>query len=137
MGAFYESIHVRTENSAAVQKALERIAKEVDCKFLIGPAINGWISVFPSESEQTDRISVDIAKCLPDDILHLIVHDDDIFSYFFYRDGRLIDQYNSCPDYFDEVSEEEKRECRGHPELFQELCRQPRSLGKLKTLLAA
>jgi WD40 repeat protein len=137
VGAFFESIHVRTENSDVVQKALDQVAKEADCKFLLGPALNGWISVFPNASRQNDQISVEIAKRLSDDIFHLIVHDDDIFSYDFYRDGRLIDQYNSWPDSFEEVSEEEKQQCQGRPELFQDLLHQPKTLGKLKTLLAA
>ena len=137
MGAFYGSIHVRTENSDAVRKALDQVAKEAGGNFLLGPAFNGWTSVFPSDSGQSDRISLEIAKLVPNDIFHLIVHDDDIFAYYFYRDGRLIDQYNSCPDYFNEVSEEEKQRCQGRPELFQDLLPEPESLGRLKTLLAA
>jgi hypothetical protein len=79
MGAFFDSIHVRTENLDAVQKALNHVAKETDYKFLIGPALNGWISVFPNTSRQSNQISDEIAKRLPNDIFHLIVHDDDIF----------------------------------------------------------
>ena len=137
MGAFYGSIHVRTENGDTVRKALDQVAEDAGCNFLLGPALNGWISVFPNDSGQNDQISARIAKLVPNDIFHLIVHDDDVFSYVFYRDGRLIDQYNSCPDYFEEVSEEEKQRCRGRPELFQDLLPKPKSLGKLKTLLAA
>jgi len=37
-------------------------------------------------------------------VLHVVVHDDDIFCYFFYRGGRLVDRYNSFPDYFAEAS---------------------------------
>jgi hypothetical protein len=137
MGAFYGSIHIRTENSDAVRKALEDVAKEADCRFLLGPALNGWISVFPNNAGQGDQISVEIAKRLPYDMFHLIVHDDDIFAYYFYRDGRLIDHYNSRPDYFSKVSDEEKQKSRGRPELFQDLLREPESLSKLNTLLVA
>ena len=137
MGAFYGSIHVRTENADAVRKAIDQVAKEASCNFLLGPALGGWISIFPSDSGQNDQISVEIAKHLPNDIFHLIVHDDDIFSYYFYRDGRSIDHYNSCPDYFEEVSDEEKQLCQGRPELFQDLLLKPKSLSRLKTLLAA
>jgi WD40 repeat protein len=137
MGAFCGSILIRTENSVEVQKALEDVAKAIGCKFLLGPPVNGWISAFPDKAGQSDKPSIETARRLPCDILHLVVHDDDIFSYYFYRDGRLIDQYNSCPDYFQKASAEEKQQCQGHPELFQHLLRKPESLGKLKTLLAA
>jgi WD40 repeat protein len=137
MGAFYGSILIRTENSGEVQKALDEVAKITDHKFLVGPPVKGWISVFPDHSGQSDQTSAEAAKLLPCDIFHLIVHDDDIFSYFFYRGGRLIDRYSSCPDYFGDVPDEEKKLCRGRPELFQDLLDKPESLGKLKALLAA
>jgi hypothetical protein len=70
-------------------------------------------------------------------MFHLIVHDDDVFFYYFYRNGQLIDRYNSWPDSFEEVSEDEKQQCQGRPELFQNLLRKPESLNKLKILLAA
>jgi tetratricopeptide (TPR) repeat protein len=141
MGAFFGSIHVRTENKEQVLTALREIARQCDWKFLVGPAINGWISVFHNE-DQDSRVSTEIAKLLPHDLFQLMVHDDDIFAYWFYRDRRLVDRYNSCPDYFEGVantvvSDEEKRESRGRPELFQDLLKDAAGLNRLKTLLAA
>jgi WD40 repeat protein len=137
MGAFFDSIHVRTDNSAAIQKALDHVAKESNCKFLLGPALNGWTSVFPSDSGQNDEICAKIAGLISDDIFHLIVHDDDVFIYCFYQNGLLTDKYNSNPNYPDEDSEGQKQEYQGHPELFQDLLGQPTTLGKFKSLLAA
>lgn len=137
MGTFYGSVLVRTEKSDEVQKALDEVAKATNCKFLIGPAVNGWISAFPDNSGQNEKTSVEIAKRLPNDIFHLIVHDDDVFAYFFFRNGQLVDQYDSCPDYFKKVSPEEKQRWQGRPEVFQDLLTKSGSLNKLKTLLAA
>src|SRR5450756_945194 len=137
MGAFYGSIHVRAEGSDVVQRVLDEVAKEAGCKFLLGPPLNGWISVFPENSGQSDQVSASIAKHLAGEILHLVVHDDDIFCYYFYRDGRLMDRYNSSPDYFEEASPEEKQQCRGRPELFQNLLPESAPLDELKALLAA
>ena len=136
MGTFYGSILVRTENSNEVQKALDEVAQANGCKFLLGPPINGWVSAFPEKSGQNEKTSVEIAKRLPNDVFHLIVHDDDIFVYFFFRNGQLVDQYDSCPDYFKKVSAEEIKQWQGHPELFQDLLVKPDLLSKLKTLLA-
>jgi hypothetical protein len=41
MGAFFDSMHIRTENSDVDQKALNNVAKDADCKFLLGMALNG------------------------------------------------------------------------------------------------
>lgn len=137
MGTFYGSILVRTEDSEAVRRVLGQVAKEGDHRFLVGPTLQGWISIFPNNSGQSHDTSAEIAKLIPHDIFHLIVHDDDIFSYYFYRKGTLVDQYNSCPGYFHEVSDEEKRQCTGRPELFQDLLPDAESSSELKNVLHA
>jgi tetratricopeptide (TPR) repeat protein len=137
MGAFFDSIHVRTENSDVVKKTLEQVAKEMDCKFLLGPPIKGWISIFPSEIGRKEPVSSIISQLIPNDIFHVMVHDDDVFYYDFYRNGKLTDRYNSCPDYFEEASEDEEQKCKGHPELFQDLLPDSKSLSKIQKLLAA
>lgn len=142
MGAFFGSILVRSGNSDAVQNAVRIVAEELACKFLIGPPIDGWISLFP-ENDQNSDISAQLAKHLRDDLLQLMVHDDDIFLYFFYRNRALADRYDSYPDYFEgmgdnvPLSAEEKQKLRGRPEVFADLLPTPSSLKKLKALLAA
>ena len=49
----------------------------------------------------------------------------------------MIDQYNSCPDYFNEITDEEKLQCKGRPELFQNLLSGSKAMSQLKTLLVA
>ncbi|HUA66786.1 MAG TPA: tetratricopeptide repeat protein [Alphaproteobacteria bacterium] len=137
MGAFFDSIHARTEDIAAVQRALEQVSAQCDAKFLMGPASNGWISILPSGPGPGESLSLEIAKSLGCDVFHLGVHDDDIFYYFFYRNGKLIDQYNSCPEYFNDGTDEDIEECQGRPELFQDLLPGASSLTELKELLAA
>ncbi len=137
MGAFFDSIHARTEDIAAVQKTLEQVTMRCDAKFLLGPALNGWISILPGGSGPDESLSQEIAKTLACDVFHLAVHDDDVFMYFFFRGGKLVDQYNSCPDYFDGATDAEIEKSQGCPELFQDLLPDPASLKKLKELLAA
>jgi hypothetical protein len=132
VGGFYGSILLRTEDAAGVRVVLENLAKENDSKFLLGPALSGWISVFPSEHGQDDSVSAELSRQLQVDVLHLLVHDDDVFAYFFYRAGNRADGYNSCPDYFGETSDEEKERQRGKPELFAK-----DKTAEVKVLLAA
>src|ERR1700744_2794304 len=102
MGAFYDSIHVRTEDRASVEKAVNTVSIIKKCNFLLSPEMDGWISIFPKQSGGEEWISNVNAKNIPCEMFHLIVHDDDVFYYFCYRDGRLIDEYNSYPEDFDE-----------------------------------
>ncbi|MBI4027477.1 MAG: hypothetical protein HY360_21000 [Verrucomicrobia bacterium] len=135
MGAFYGSIHLRTGDVISIRTALEKVFANSECKFLVGPPLEGWVSIFPEGSGQDASISAEIAKVFPEDVLHLMVHDDDIFAYYFYRKGRCVDQYSSCPDYFGEVSDEEKRHFQGQPELLKDLLPKPENLAELRPLL--
>jgi WD40 repeat protein len=135
MGAFFGSIHFHTDDRSAVKKLLEQIAAKQKARFLIGPALRGWIGVYPSGSGQDEGISRTLAKRFPGELLHMLVHDDDIFAYFFYREGQLVDQYNSCPDYFEESSESEREEARGRPELLAYLLPAGTPIDELTSLL--
>ena len=64
----------------------------------------GW-RYFPRIAGQDPRMADALANKLVAPILHTLVHDDDIFMYRFYEQGKLAGTYNSCPDYFGESSE--------------------------------
>lgn len=100
MGGSYGSIHVRTADTAPVRVALESISRDAGTKFLLSPAIDGWVSVFPEGNGQDMEISARLAKLVVAPVIHLVVHDDDVLAYQFYEGGELVDAYNSCPDYF-------------------------------------
>ena len=145
MGSFFGSVHVRTEDRDAVRKVLEQVAKKQQACFLLGPARNGWVAVYPNNNGQAGRVAGVMAAKLPVDVLYVMVHDDDIFAYSFYQGGELVDQYNSCPDYFDgvfdaedleEESGEEPTECGGRPEVFRHLLKSDRDLAALEALLS-
>jgi tetratricopeptide (TPR) repeat protein len=138
VGAWFDSILVRTEDADAVRQVLIRAADETGCKFFLGPPVRGWVSFFPENKlGEMEDLMPEIARQLRHDIFRLAVADDDAFLYYFYRAGELVDQYNSSPFSFDEISDEEKELLRGRPELFQDLLAKPGSFGKLKALLEA
>jgi WD40 repeat protein len=134
MGANYGSILIRTKQTDLLKPVLEKVARERACKFYVGPSLGGWASAFPNEYLDIN-ISQTIAREIPNDIFHLTLFDSDVFGYVFYREGRQRDQYNSCPDYIEECSQEEKERVRGQPDTFKDLLRAPEDLPKLKDLL--
>src|SRR5262245_1904558 len=136
MGAFYGSIHVRTDDREAVLDAAKSLARKGDARFLVAPLLRGWVTLFPHNNGQEERLSKAFAGRLSDEILQVIVHDDDIFAYAFYREGKLVDQYNSRPDYFGRVSKKKKEQSRGRPETLAHLLSEPEQLDDLKSLLS-
>jgi WD40 repeat protein len=120
MGAFYGSVQVRSDDRDGVRSAVEEVSGK-EQRFLLGPPLNGWVSIYPEGGGQDFGVVGELARRLRGEIVAMLVHDDDIFAYEYYRDGERVDQYNSVPDYFGEVSEEEKHELRGRPETFGHL----------------
>jgi hypothetical protein len=135
MGAHYGAILVKAEQPALLYPVLEILASKYNRKFLVGPSVKGWVSIFPSEHGHDDRISAEIAKRMFGNIFHLLVYHDDIFVYYFYRDGQLLDKYNSNPDYFEDQPPEEKESLRGRPEVFCDLLPVSKNLNEIKFLL--
>lgn len=135
MGGFYDSIHVRTESYQLIQNILIQMAKCKGHKFYLAPVINGWVSLFPSEYWQ-ESLSREISRETEADVLHMMVHDDDVFCYFYYRGGELIDEYNSCPDYFGEkVPAKKRKKLKGKPEVFRELVGTESKVNKIRDIL--
>jgi predicted transcriptional regulator len=121
MGGFYDSIHVRTDAYESIKDILKDFAKQKGYKFYLSPPINGWISFFPDKYGD-EQLADMLAKHLEFDFFRLLVHDDDVFCYWYYQDGNVMDEYNSCPDYFgEEVTEEERERLKGRPEVFPHL----------------
>lgn len=100
MGGFYGSIHIKTTDTESVRIALGTLAFDGGINFLLAPAINGWVTVFPEGSGQDVSVTAKLAATIQHPMLHCLVHDDDVFIYEFYQGGKHVDSYNSCPDYF-------------------------------------
>src|SRR5260370_10894785 len=98
MGSHYGSIQIRSTDTDLLKRELESLAVDGKARFYIGPPINGWIGVYPTEHGHSADISAEIAKRFPGDIIHLIVHHDVVFYYLYYSENSLIDEYCSAPD---------------------------------------
>jgi hypothetical protein len=119
MGGFYGSIQVRTTDRAAVKTAIERVAGEKKICCLIGPELNGWVGIYPENSGQDDSVAAEIARQIDADVLHLIVHDDDVLAYWLWRKHELVDSYWSKPGYFGDANRAEEESRRGDAEQFR------------------
>jgi hypothetical protein len=125
---------VRTANRAVVQQAVQAIAAPKKKRFLLGPALDGWVSVYPESCDETAIQA--IAANIPGEIIYVMSHDNDIFAYSYFKDGKLVDSFNSRPDYFQPVSPSERKKLRGRPPLLQGLLAPGKALDELQTLLS-
>lgn len=106
MGAFVVSFHARANDSTAVRKVLAAEAERA----WFGPPTNGWASFYEEQadtqdSDRIEQLCEQVSMGTGGPVIAFLVHDSDFVSYWLFENGRKRDEYNSCPDYFGEVSE--------------------------------
>jgi hypothetical protein len=119
MGSFYGSIQVRLDDHAAVKDAAEKVGRTQNVRMLVGPVIEGWVGLYPDMNGQSELAGAAVAAQLDADVLHLIVHDSDIFAYWYYQRGELIDSFWSAPGYFGEENLPQEEAMAGNVEAFR------------------
>lgn len=108
MGSFYTNITLRTDRHDDVVAALREQGRDA---FVSAPE-NGCVVVFDRECEDQD---VTVLRKLADGLsaklrcaaLAVLNHDDDVLMYSLHENGKLVDEYNSSPAYFDSGPGEE------------------------------
>src|SRR5262249_32112377 len=91
MGLLRGDPAARPHYEGPIQEEVEHEAR----RFLVGPALDGWVPIFPSADlpEQlatAQRLSEEIHRpCL---VLNL--HNGDVFYYWLFDEGKLLDQYD-------------------------------------------
>ncbi len=118
MGGFYGSVQVRTEERPKVLAAADAVAKALNIRCLIGPNLDGWVGVYPEGSGQDRTIGESIAKDVGGEVLHILVHDDDVMAYWFWLNGDLVDSYWSSPGYFNKLDARVQERMAGDPLAF-------------------
>lgn len=138
MGSFFGSIHLRTDDRAAVQSAAAAVARRRRAKFYLAPPRGGWVTLYPSDGGQDERVAASVAKAAGGWAVWVSLHDDDVFAYAVWRDGRVVDRFNSCPDYFgEELSPAVRRRVAGKPAKFADLLPQGVGPAEVKAALEA
>jgi hypothetical protein len=104
MGLFCVNFHLRSADQRALKAALAH--RHVD-RFRILPDKNGWTSLYEEQASEQDDVRIrelaeGISRELNVPAIAFLVHDSDIACYWLYENGKPLDEYNSCPDYFDE-----------------------------------
>jgi hypothetical protein len=124
MGNFYVNHTVRAPQNqvAAVLEQERRTA-------FVSPTIGGYTVVYDLECDQQNILAIRelgrrLSAQLQSPVVAFLNHDDDILCYWLFEMGELIEEYNSCPNYFD--AEEEEEESGDGPNFMsdgEELCR--------------
>jgi len=137
MGAFFTNCHVRASNKSACINALGGL---VHSRAMVTEPENGWITVYDETSESQDieelrRLGKGISAKLKTSVFCFLVHDSDIFVYLLYNNGKLVDQFDSHPDYFGPVTDKHRKRWAGNFDRLVKLAKQGTTAGKIGKVL--
>jgi hypothetical protein len=104
MGGFYTNYTLRGPSQKAVASAL------AGRKAIVSPESNGCVVAYDEASDDQDMeviaaLASHLSGSLHCPVLAVLDHDDDILWYQLYEDGKLTDEYDSTPGYFDPSAE--------------------------------
>ena len=139
MGLFCANLHFHTTDDQALLASLNRLGIS---RYRVLPAQGGWTSLYEERvSQQDDERIRDLAGELSADLnvaaIAFLVHDSDIACYWLYDSGRLLDEYNSCPDYFADDDDGPPRPSGGRPDVLLRYCRTGVRRGDLAAVLSS
>ena len=120
MGNFYANYTIRGASRQAVADAFAgRVA-------LITPEDQQCIVVYDEASDMMNSVIEKLGAKLAGDLSCIVLgvsnHDDDILIYQLFQDGEKTDEYNSCPDYFDDGAEAPAGPSGGQAEILCRAC---------------
>lgn len=137
MGLFYTNLVVY----GAPRKALSHTLRRLGRTAFISRTYRGHVAVFDGAIDEQDFDEVetlgrDITGALSCAALAAALHDGDVLYLWLFRDGQLLDSYDSLPGYFDQDAEPGPP-TGGNGELLCELFERPGHEQRLEHLLRA
>jgi hypothetical protein len=139
MGHSSVSFHFRATDETALNTHL--VDRGIS-HFLIAPAKNGWVSLYEERaSRQDEGLICDLAAGISEDLktaaIAFSVHDSDIACYWLYENGKLLDKFNSSPDYFGADGPVPATARGGEPGILSRFCQAGVSEDDLSQILGA
>ena len=135
MPVSFVNYQVHSIDAGAVKTAA---AKLVSKRALVGQAVDGWVSLYDQSAESQDsaeihRVCWELSTKLNCAIFAFVNVEDQLFVYYLYRDGDLIDEYNSAPE--PTVTADTKTRLAGQPRVIQEYARTGTSIEQIAAVL--
>ncbi len=96
MGNFYSNITLSTDDKDQV---IEFLIKR-KCHTFVYP-IDEFICVFPKHDSFLFELAEQLSDAMRCAAFAVMIHDDDLLIYKLFQSGKLLDEYNSFPGYFE------------------------------------
>jgi hypothetical protein len=137
MGLSCVNMHFRSTDDKALTAAVKKRGLS---RFRVLPAEGGWTTLYEERaSEQDDQrireLTVGLSRELKVAAIAFMVHDSDIACYWLYENGGLLDEYNSCPNYWDDDATGKGTPSGGRTDVLVRFCRPDVTADQLTAIL--
>ncbi|HEY2461977.1 MAG TPA: ankyrin repeat domain-containing protein [Candidatus Acidoferrum sp.] len=137
MGSSFTNYQVRTNDAAKCAKV---VAGCIASRAVLTDPQNGWITVYDEKSESQDievirSLTKNLSSKLKTAVFAIVVHDSDIFVYLVYKNGQLLDRFDSKPDHFGPVGDAQKKEWVGNLDKLLSFAKKGTSVRDLQRVL--
>lgn len=126
MGLFLDLSGVIGTSKEAVLSALKAYAEErggslapatgtmAEGEALVLAGTSGrWSILYPGDFTEAEAASEYLSERLEGPVFHFHIHDGDLWMFQLFQQGRKVDQFNTIPDYWGEVSDFERESWKG------------------------
>jgi hypothetical protein len=90
------------------------LTTEDDGCLVISEGVGGVTVLYPSDFYDWDNAAQYLSLRLSKSVFSFHIHDGDLWMYCFFANGKLIDQFNPIPDYWQKTDEAERRSWAGN-----------------------
>jgi hypothetical protein len=119
MGLFLEMVAVAAP-AQAVTHALSELDGDLQPEEIIPCASGKALVMFGDGSESVSDVCKTLSKDLMSPTFYLHIHDGDLWMYEFFVGGEAVDRFNTTPDYWSDVDEEEEKRWQGDADLIEQ-----------------
>jgi len=104
-GESYASIHIQTDDSAAVEAAVGKYLPRLGgTGARVSEPLNGWVVVYSDltdrDRQARDRLASELSNATGAVVCTLAVEDGRVVRFVFFERGSIVDEYQSVPEYF-------------------------------------
>jgi hypothetical protein len=96
----------------------EPLSPKDDHCLIVSDGINGTTALYPVEFFDWDDASRFLSSDLSKPVFSFHIHDGDFWMYDFFVDGVIVDQFNTVPEYWQELEDDERAAWRGSAEVI-------------------
>src|SRR6476646_3772809 len=133
MGNFYTNFTLKNPDADDIADTLRQASRAA----FVSPEQRGYVVVYEAEADNQDvsaieEVGVMLSKQQKCPVLAVLNHDDDVLCYWLFDCGKLIDEYNSNPDYFGSASGGDRG---GDVELLCGTFDKPAQVARVRTIL--